>query len=66
MASRGVVFVDALLVNASDGEGIALQVEELSAIRLGDSRITDQHGVYTPIRWASCNVAENDATGFVA
>ena len=32
-APRGAVFVDALLVNAGVEQGIALQVQELAAVR---------------------------------
>ena len=40
MASRSAVFVDAGIK-----QGVTLQVEQLAAVRLGDSRIADQHSV---------------------
>ena len=33
-SSRGAVFVDALLINAGADQGVALQVQELAAVRL--------------------------------
>ena len=50
MASGGTVFVDAFLVDAGADLSVALQVEELTAFWLGDARIADQLGVYTPIQ----------------
>ena len=44
-ASRGAVFVEALLVNAGAEQGIALEVQELAAIRLWYSCIANQYDV---------------------
>ena len=66
MASRGAVFVNALFVDADIKQGVALHVEELGTVCLGDARAADQHGVCTPIqnrRRVSCDTAKKYAPG---
>ena len=44
-ATRCTVLTNARLVNAGTGQDVALQVEYLAAVRLGDTRVADQQAV---------------------
>ena len=50
MATRGAVLVDAPFVDAGSDQSIALQVEELRTVCLGNPGIADQHGVRASVR----------------
>jgi hypothetical protein len=42
-APRGKVLIEPRGLNARGGKGVALQVENLRAIRLGDAHVANQH-----------------------
>lgn len=67
--SQGAALIDAFLGNAGIEQGITLQVEELTAVRLRDPRTANQLGVCISIqnrRRSSRKVAQKDATGCLA